>query len=421
MRLKDGQIYAGKYRIARKLGDGAIGAVYEAEDLLGRRRVAIKVLHPHIAERREALRRFELEARAAGRIGSRHMVEILDAGELQGDTRFLVMELLDGISLARRIQDAGRLEPEAAAGVVLQLLDGLDAAHAVGIAHRDLKPANVFLRGGGDLVKILDFGVSQLAAARDDMGTTGVGSVLGTPFYMSPEQAKGSSHVDPRSDLYAVGVILYECVTGQVPFAARTVNELIFRIVLEAPPPAESIVPDLDPGFVTILHKAMAREASERFQTAREMRDALVHWLSVDHVPADLDTANALHWAAAPRRARRSSERPLVVGLLAALALGGAMLFAVRPDASVAGPPRVATPPIAAVTPPLTVSSMESARAAPPEAPPSPPPACAAPSASAPSMFMIGTGARVAEPSMVPQHKPAAVMVPTQRTVRDEL
>jgi serine/threonine-protein kinase len=414
MRLKDGQIYAGKYRIARKLGDGAMGTVYEAEDLLGRRRVAIKVLHPHIAERRGALHRLEVEARAASRIGSRHIVEILDVGELQGDTRFLVVELLDGVSLAQRIRAAGRIKPEEAAGLVVQLLGGLEAAHAAGIAHHDLKPANIFLTDGGDLVKILDFGVSQLAAAGDDMGTTGAGSVLGTPFYMSPEQAKGSRRIDHRSDLYAVGVILYECVTGEVPFAARTVNELIFRIMLEAPTPAESIVPDLDPGFVAILHKAMAREASERFQTAREMRDALARWLSVDHVPVGLDTASAMHWAGTPRRAR-GSELPLVLGLLAALALGGATLFAVRPDASVAGPPRVAAAPIAPVpplTPTLPVQSLSvmepAARAAPTDAPLSLPPASATPSA------------RVAVPSMAPRRKPAAVVDPAQRTVRDE-
>jgi serine/threonine protein kinase len=414
MRLKDEQIYAGKYRIVRKLGDGAMGVVYDAENLLVRRRVALKVLHPHVAERHHAVRRFELEAQAAGRIGSRHIVEVLDVGELQGDARFLVMELLDGISLAQRIRAASRLEPEAAAALALQLLDGLDAAHAAGIVHRDLKPTNVFLTvnpGGGDLVKILDFGVSKFTTAGDDIGMSGAGSLLGTPFYMSPEQAKGSRHFDHRSDLYAVGVILYECVTGKIPFDARTVNELIFRIVLEAPPPLESIVPDLDPGFVAILHRAMAREVSERFQTAREMHDALAHWLSADHVSAGLDTANAMHWAAAPRRVRGGSERPLVLGLLGALALGGAMLFAVHPDASVPASPRIAGAPIAPVT--TGVSAAAPAAMSAPS-----PPTSGAPSASAPSMPVARV--RVAGPSSTPRRKPAAGVVPAQRAVLDE-
>ncbi len=145
MALANGQIYAGRYRVVRKLGDGAMGAVYEAENVLIRRHVAIKVLHPHVAERHDALRRFEREAQAAGRIGSPHIVEVLDMGELEGGARFLVMELLEGITLSQRIHDAGRLSPEEGAAVVLQLLAGLGAAHAADIVHRDLKPANVFL------------------------------------------------------------------------------------------------------------------------------------------------------------------------------------------------------------------------------------------------------------------------------------
>ena len=323
MLLTDGQLYAGRYRVVRKLGDGSMGAVYEAENVLIRRHVAIKVLHPHVAERHDALRRFEREAQAAGRIGSPHIVEVLDMGELEGGAHFLVMELLEGETLQQRIRAEGRLDPADAARVVLQLLAGLGAApRRQNIVHRDLKPANVFLAANhaavmrGDFVKILDFGVSKFSAHGDDMAATGGGLVLGTPFYMSPEQAKGARHIDHRSDLYAVGVILYECVTGKVPFEAETLNELIFRIVLEAPPPVESIVPDLDPGFAAILHKAMAREIGERYQTAREMAEALAHWLAPDRARVGLDTSSALLWAAphhaAPPRSpdRRARLRP---------------------------------------------------------------------------------------------------------------
>jgi serine/threonine-protein kinase len=282
MRFEEGQTIAGRYRLARKLGDGAMGSVHEAENVAIHRRVALKILHPHVGDRNEARLRFEREAQAAGRIGSPHIVEVLDLGELDGGGRFLVMELLEGETLAQRIKARGRLDAEEAASVVAQLLAGLGAAHAAGILHRDLKPANVFLaqgRGAGDFVKILDFGVSKFVEG-EGLTMTGTNTVLGTPYYMSPEQAKGASAIDERSDLYSAGVILYECVTGRVPFDASTVNELIFRIVLEAPPPLASVAPGLDPDFVAIVGKAMAREPSERFQTARAFHDALVAWLA---------------------------------------------------------------------------------------------------------------------------------------------
>ena len=281
MELQLGATYADKYKIVRVLGEGAMGAVYEAENVRIRRRVALKILHPQIAQKADTLRRFEREAQAAGRIGSKHIIEVLDLGELPDGARFMVMEFLDGTTLDQRIRSKGRLTPEDAAPIIAQLLEGLGAAHEAGIIHRDLKPANIYLttsRGVPDFVKILDFGVSKFNVLNDEMSMTSTGAVLGTPYYMSPEQAKGSRQVDPRSDLYAVGVILYECITGQVPFSAETFNELIFRIVLESPPPVESFVPNLDPAFTAIIHKAMAREANERFQSAAEFRSAVLKW-----------------------------------------------------------------------------------------------------------------------------------------------
>jgi tRNA A-37 threonylcarbamoyl transferase component Bud32 len=281
MQLQLGATYAEKYRIVRVLGEGAMGAVYEAENLRIHRRVAIKILHPQIAQKADTLRRFEREAQAAGRIGSKHIIEVLDLGELHDGSRFMVMEFLEGTTLDQRIRSKGRLTPEDATPIIAQLLEGLGAAHDAGIIHRDLKPANIFLtksRGVADFVKILDFGVSKFNVLNEEMSMTSTGAVLGTPYYMSPEQAKGSRQVDPRSDLYAVGVILYECITGQVPFSAETFNELIFRIVLESPPPVESFVPNLDPAFTALIHKAMAREANDRFQTAAEFRMAILKW-----------------------------------------------------------------------------------------------------------------------------------------------
>jgi len=284
MLLSPGQQFGNKYRIVRLLGEGSMGAVYEGENVPIRRRVAIKVLHAGVTQHKDTVQRFEREAQAAGRIGSEHIVEVLDLGELPDGSRYLVMELLEGMTLADRIRERGRLTPEEAGPIAHELLGGLAAAHDKGIIHRDLKPANVFLvqaRGGQpDFVKILDFGVSKFSVLNaEEASMTRTGAVLGTPFYMSPEQAKGERAIDPRSDLYAVGVILYECVTGQVPFHAETFNELLFKIVLESPPPAESFVPDLDPSFAAILRKSMDREPVARFQTALEFQQAIGDWI----------------------------------------------------------------------------------------------------------------------------------------------
>jgi serine/threonine-protein kinase len=285
MSLQTGQIIEGKYRIVRLLGEGGMGAVYEGENVRIHRRVAIKVLHSNVAENVDAVQRFEREAQAAGRIGSDHIVEVLDLGNLPEGDRFMVMEYLDGESLSGRIQSRGRLTPREAAPLMVQLLEGLGAAHGAGIIHRDLKPDNVYLlrskKGTGDFVKILDFGISKFNKLNSDSGMsmTRTGAVMGTPYYMSPEQAKGSKEMDHRSDLYSAGVILYEAITGQVPFNAETFNELIFKIVLEAPAPPQTHVPDLDPAFSSIMQKSMAREQRDRFQSAQEFSDALGAWL----------------------------------------------------------------------------------------------------------------------------------------------
>jgi eukaryotic-like serine/threonine-protein kinase len=283
MHLQAGQILAEKYRIVRLLGQGGMGAVYEGENTRIRRRVAIKTLHASVASRADVVQRFEREAQAAGRIGSDHIVEVLDLGDLPDGTRFMVMEFLEGVTLGERIVKRGRIPPRELVPILVEMLEGLSAAHAAGIIHRDLKPANVFLltqKGGqSDFVKILDFGVSKFSALNaEEMSMTRTGAVVGTPYYMSPEQAKGARTLDARSDLYAVGVILYEAITGQVPFNAETFNELIFKIALESPPPPEQFVPNLDPAFSAIVRRAMARDVDERFQTADELEKTLLAW-----------------------------------------------------------------------------------------------------------------------------------------------
>ncbi len=284
MSLNIGDIIDGKYRIVRLLGEGGMGSVFEGENIRIHRQVAIKILHSSVAESADAVQRFEREAQAAGRIGSEHIVEVLDLGELPGGDRYMVMEYLDGEALDQRIKSRGRLAPREAAKIVVELLDGLRAAHDAGIVHRDLKPENVYLlrnKGGReDFVKIVDFGISKFNSLGGEFSMTRTGAVMGTPYYLSPEQAKGDRTLDHRADIYAVGVILYEAIAGAVPFDGETFNELLFKIVLEPVKPLSTVAPEIDDAFSAIVNKAMAREPDARFGSAAELQDALKSWLA---------------------------------------------------------------------------------------------------------------------------------------------
>jgi eukaryotic-like serine/threonine-protein kinase len=281
--IKAGEVVDGKYRIVRLLGEGGMGAVYEGENLRIRRRVAIKMLHPDVSTQTDVVKRFEREAQAAALVGSEHICDVFDLGVLGDDTRYMVMEYLDGETLSGRIAHHGRLTPVQSIPLMLQVLDALGAAHAAGIIHRDLKPDNIFIlpqRGGiRDFVKILDFGVSKFAQlSADEMNVTRVGAVVGTPYYMSPEQARGISAVDARTDIYAIGVLLYQATTGEVPYQAETFNELLFKIALDVPPPPQTYVPDLDAEFAGIILKAMSRDPAQRFQSCAEFRQVLLNY-----------------------------------------------------------------------------------------------------------------------------------------------
>jgi serine/threonine-protein kinase len=280
--LQVGDVIQDKYRIVGLLGQGGMGAVYEGENTAIARRVAIKVLFGAVAEQKGVVERFEREAQAAGRIGNDHILEVLDMGTLDDGNRFMVMEFLDGETMGERSKRVGPMSAHQVYPLAKQLLVGLAAAHRANIIHRDLKPDNVFIlkekAGQPDFVKIIDFGISKFTALDQDMKMTATGAVMGTPYFMSPEQAKGGTSTDIRSDLYAVGVILYKAVTGQVPFDGETFNELLFKIVLSPMPQPRALVPELDPAFETLVQKAMARAPERRFQTAEEFIAALDNW-----------------------------------------------------------------------------------------------------------------------------------------------
>jgi serine/threonine-protein kinase len=320
MPLEIGQTLDEKYRIVRVIGVGGMGTVYEGEHTLIRRRVAIKVLAKDSSHAPESVSRFERESQAAGQIGSDHILEVLDIGTTDEGLRYIVMEYLDGETLAMRIERLVRLPAGHVALLARQILVGLAAAHDAGIVHRDLKPDNVFIlrekAGLLDFVKIIDFGISKFdQAGAIHPRLTSSGAVLGTPCYMSPEQARGTA-VDPRSDLHSVGVILFESVTGRVPFAAQNFNELMFQIATGERPSARDFVPDLDPRFGAMIDRAMQRDPEKRYQSAREFQRELEAWMRANSLStttgetllSDVDDAiQALRKSGGARKVDRSA------------------------------------------------------------------------------------------------------------------
>jgi eukaryotic-like serine/threonine-protein kinase len=285
MLFEAGHVIDGKYRLVRLIGTGGMGSVYEGENLLIRRRVAIKILHAGSTGNVDAIRRFEREAQAAGEIGNDHILEVLDLGSLADGDRYMVMEYLDGETLAARIERHGRLTPGQIAPIARQFLTALASAHAAGIIHRDLKPENIFIlrakAGRVDFVKLIDFGISKFSRpfAEDEHRMTRADAVLGTPCYMSPEQARGARETDVRSDIYSCGVILFESVTGRLPFEGDSFNDLMFKIALSDAPSPLTFVPSLDPDFAWLINHAIARDPERRFATAQEFAEALDDWM----------------------------------------------------------------------------------------------------------------------------------------------
>ncbi|MDI7269671.1 MAG: serine/threonine-protein kinase, partial [Myxococcota bacterium] len=274
----------GKYRVVRQIGEGGMGTVHEAVHTLIDRRCAVKFLHPEIARDEQMVKRFLREAKAAAAIGHAGIVHVYDIGTTPHGMPFLVMEYLDGTNLAEYLRGGRKLPVEEAAEIAVQSLSALALAHRKGIVHRDLKPANLFLTrpaGGPRTVKILDFGISKMTlGAGTDKSMTNTGAVLGTPQYMSPEQAEGRRNIDHRTDLYAIGVILYECVVGRVPHEGENYNQLLARILTETILTPRELDPAIAEPFEAIILKALENEPEERFATAEEMIQDLLPFLT---------------------------------------------------------------------------------------------------------------------------------------------
>jgi eukaryotic-like serine/threonine-protein kinase len=272
----------GKYEIVRVIGKGGMGCVYEAVNPAINKRVAMKCIDHALAANEEANARFQREAISASAVDSAHIVQIFDAGTTDDGTPFIVMELLRGKDLGGYITERGKLGVEETLHITAQILKGLHHAHEAGIVHRDLKPDNVFLverEGEPHFVKLLDFGVSKIARSEKDVPLetlTRQGTVVGTPYYMSPEQAQAFPDVDGRTDIYSVGAIMYECLAARPPHTGQSYEQVIVNICMKDVPPIHELEQKVPAAVSALVHKALGRERDERFASAREMLDALI-------------------------------------------------------------------------------------------------------------------------------------------------
>jgi serine/threonine protein kinase len=273
-------LVAGKYRLTTLIGRGGMGSVWEGTHATLGTHVAVKFIESEYAESPEARNRFENEARAAARLRSKHVVEVYDHGVTDDGRPFIVMEYLRGEPLDKRLDRVGRLPARETARIVMQVCRALAKAHAAGIVHRDLKPENVFLvwdeEDGADVVKVVDFGIAKFTDNQlGNSSATRTGSVLGTPYYMSPEQARGLRSVDHRSDLWSVGVIAYRCIVGALPFEGEAVGDLLVKLCTAPLPVPSQLALDVPPGFDAWFSKALSREPEGRFSSASELAEAL--------------------------------------------------------------------------------------------------------------------------------------------------
>ncbi|MGD0525383.1 MAG: protein kinase [Polyangiaceae bacterium] len=436
--VRPGDVLAGKYRVERILGAGGMGVVVAAHHLQLDEKVALKFLIPDALGNTEALARFEREARAAVKIKSEHVARVSDVGKLENGAPYMVMEYLEGGDVSALLHQQGVLPVEQAVDFVLQTCEAIAEAHTLGIVHRDLKPSNLFCirrRDGQLSIKVLDFGISKLTlAATDgsgdrDMGMTRTTSVLGSPIYMSPEQMRSSRNVDARTDIWSLGVILFELLTGRVPFEGETVTELAIRIATEPAPPLAGFRAGLPPGLEAIIARCLAKSPDQRFPHVGAMAASLVTFgssraaASLERIqgtlamagtpvgaspatpsaivplppsePAQGSTVAPWQSGGVPKRASKAAIGAVVAGGLVLAAIAGGVVFL-----KARGAPTPATAPSTLAT---ETSSVLPAAA---PAPPSPPAASTAGVAETTSSVAVPPPA--ATPSAVTSSRPTS-------------
>jgi hypothetical protein len=284
-----GTLLADKYRVDRIIGRGGMGVVVAATHLHLQQPVALKFLSPDIVQAPAIIERFVREARASAQLRGEHVCRVADVGTFVNGAPYIVMELLEGSDLASLVERQGPLPVQRAADYVLQACTGVAEAHALGIIHRDLKPANLFLTArpdGTPLIKVLDFGIAK-AQADGNFNLTQTSAVLGSPGYMSPEQLRSARDVDARSDIWAIGVILYELVSGRPPFTGDSITELALRIAMDPPPPLIGRMPH---GFDQVVNRCLAKEPAQRYPDLANLAHALAAYAGA----GGWDLANAV-------------------------------------------------------------------------------------------------------------------------------
>jgi serine/threonine-protein kinase len=286
-----GELVAGKYRVERVLGQGGMGVVVAAMHEQLAQRVAIKMLLPEAKASPNALARFTREARAAAAIRGQHVARVLDVGELEGGAPYIVMEYLEGRDLADTIAERGPLPPEEAVAFVLQACEAIAEAHAAGIIHRDLKPSNVFVTTGPDgspLVKVLDFGISKALLSSGAEGTlTTTSSFVGSPVYSPPEQLVRAHDVDGRADIWSLGTILFEALSGRPPFVGDSVMHVAARIFNESPTPLRELRPELPEDLCAVVMRCLKKAPEARYPDVRALAEALAPFAPSHSISAE--------------------------------------------------------------------------------------------------------------------------------------
>ena len=273
-----GETIDGKYRVDHVLGAGGMGVVLAATRVQLGQRVAIKFLLPSALEVPGARERFTREARAAARLGSEHVVRVMDVGALASGAPYMIMEFLEGCDLGKLLQNKGPLPIDDAVDYVMQACDALAEAHGAGIVHRDLKPTNLFLAtrpNGSSSVKVLDFGISKVAKRDNELSLTKTSDVIGSPIYMAPEQIRSSRDVDVRTDMWALGVILYELLTGHVPFPGMSVPQLCSMVLEQQPDPIDRYRPEIPFELAAAILRCLEKDPARRFQSVAELTQAI--------------------------------------------------------------------------------------------------------------------------------------------------
>ena len=327
--LEPGTILAERFEILQLLGQGGMGAVYKARDTELERLVALKLIRPELASHPEILRRFKQELILAREVTHRNVIRIFDLGQAQG-IKFITMEYVEGRDLKSLIHEKGKFTAEDAVPIVLQIAAALEAAHTAGVVHRDLKPQNVMSDKDGR-VYVMDFGIAR---SLEHQGMTQTGALMGTPEYMSPEQAKGEK-VDARSDLFALGIIFYEMLTGISPFKAETAMAMMFKRTQERATPLSQLNLGVPPVISDIVSKCLETKAEERYQSAREVITDLEAWKGGVPHSTIVPTSRRIRYAP-------SYQKWLVVGGAVVLLAGGVYVFrekfTLRPSGSSAAP-----------------------------------------------------------------------------------